>query len=245
MPKETLAGLKQENASLKEQISALADEVRLMKDKTNVAATPFHTVSSTENAPRIEAEKSLQFISDEYNDMDASNTGMASQLQVITRRLNELSIQVDRMSSAIAQAEEYSYLFNVKIIGLPELKDNESAQETSDLCVKLFKEMGAEVALSDIDIAHRVPTRSERAAGTKPVIYKFVRRLAKSEVMVVRQQASQINPTRIGLLDGSQVNGERILDHLTPQSKSCTSKPRSLKRSIDTAFAGSRTLQSI
>ena len=55
---------------------------------------------------------------------------------------------------------EYSYQYNVKIIGLPELSEQESYSQTSDLCVKLFSDMGADVSLHDIDIANRVPQRN-------------------------------------------------------------------------------------
>ena len=56
------------------------------------------------------------------------------------------------------------------------MKEKESAEETSSLCVKLFREMGAEVTIHDIDMAHRVPTR-EAHGGPKPIVCKFVRRL--------------------------------------------------------------------
>ena len=98
---------------------------------------------------------SLQFLSDEYDDLSASNSGVVDQLKALSR-LNKLSAEVTRVGNAIDEVEEYSYQFNVKIIGLPE-KSSETAAETSALCVKLFQEMGADMFLSDIDIAHRVP----------------------------------------------------------------------------------------
>ena len=58
--------------------------------------------------------------------------------------------------------------------------------------------MGAEVSLQDIDIAHRVSMRCERE-GPKPVICKFVRRLAKGSVIEVRQGVAEVNPTSTGL----------------------------------------------
>ena len=76
---------------------------------------------------------------------------------------------VERVANAINDAEEYNYQFNVKIIGLPELNASETAPETSPLCVKLFQEMGAEVSILDIDIAHRVSTRKE-SKGPKLVV---------------------------------------------------------------------------
>ena len=75
------------------------------------------------------------------------------QLKQITHCLNVFSGQVE------PDAEEYSYQFSVKIIGLPEISSKETATETSSFCVKLFQEMGAEVSIFDTNIVHRVSTR--------------------------------------------------------------------------------------
>ena len=139
-------------------------------------------------------------------------TSLLNQLKALSRRLNELSVEATRVGNAIDEVEEYSYQFNVKIIGLPE-KRSETAAETSALCVKLFQEMGAEVFLSDIDIAHRVPSRQQNGAP-KPVICKFVRRLAKASVMETRQSASQVNPSNGGLSANGVLDRVRIFDHL-------------------------------
>ena len=139
-------------------------------------------------------------------------TSLLNQLKALSRRLNELSVEATRVGNAIDEVEEYSYQFNVKIIGLPE-KRSETAAETSALCVKLFQEMGAEVFLSDIDIAHRVPSRQQNGAP-KPIICKFVRRLAKASVMETRQSASQVNPSNGGLSANGVLDRVRIFDHL-------------------------------
>jgi len=87
--------------------------------------------------------------------------------------------------NAIDEADYYSYQYNVKMLGLPD-NASESALETSSLCANLFQQMGAEISLLDIDIAHHVSTRRERD-GPKPIICKFVTRLAKGKVMEVHQ----------------------------------------------------------
>ena len=150
--------------------------------------------------------RSLQYLSDEYDDLSASNSSAVDQLKTLSRRLNKLSAEVTRVGNAIDEVEEYSYQSNVKIIGLAE-KSSETAAETSSLFVKLFQEMGAEV--SDIDIAHRAPSRQHNSAP-KPIIYKFVRHFAKASVMETRQSAAEVNPSNIGL------SVDRIFDHLTP-----------------------------
>ena len=154
----------------------------------------------------------------EYDDLSASNSSVSVQLKQISHRPNVLSVQVERVANAINDAEEYSYQFNLKIIGLPELNSSETAPKTSSLCVKLFQEMGAEVSIFDIDIAHCVSTRN-KSEGPKPVVHKFVRRLAKGKVMEVRQRASQVNLTSIGLSADSELRGARIFDHLTPKKQ--------------------------
>ena len=92
-------------------------------------------------ATNAESERSLQFLSNEYDDLTAANSDVLVQLKQMNH-LHNLSNQVERASNAIDEAEDYSYQYNVKIIGLPE-NARESALETSSLCVKLFRQMGS------------------------------------------------------------------------------------------------------
>ena len=63
-------------------------------------------------------------------------------------------------------------------------------------------------------IAHRVPSRQQKG-DPKPIICKFVRRLAKASVMETRQSASQVNLSHVGLSADSVLDRVRIFDHLT------------------------------
>ena len=169
MPKETIASLKQQNQSLEQQVDALCKEVKSFKESfAATEAVNENKITAVTNASNVETARSLQYLSDEYDDLSASNSSVSVQLKQISHRLNVLSAQVKRVANAINDAEEYNYQFNVKIIGLPELHSSETAPETIPLCVKLFQEMGAEVSILDIDIAHRVSTRKE-SKGLKPV----------------------------------------------------------------------------
>jgi len=82
--------------------------------------------------------------------------------------------------SPLAQLSRYSY--NVKIVGVHERLQDESAVSISKLCLNIFKETGAEVSIYDIDTAHRVPSRNNNGQP-KPIVCRFVRRLAKESVM--------------------------------------------------------------
>ena len=221
MPKETIASLKQQNQSLKQQVDALCKEVKALKGSfATTEAVNENRITAVTNASNVETARSLQYLSDEYDDLSASNSSVSVQLKQISHRLNVLSAQVERVANAINDAEEYSYQFNVKIIGIPGLNSSKTVPETSYLCVKLFQEMGAEVSILDIDIAHRVSTRNERE-GPKPgmgyVNLSGVWR--RGIVMEVRQRASQVNPTSIGLFAENELGRARIFDHLTPKKQ--------------------------
>ena len=101
------------------------------------------------------------------------------------------------MAKAIESMESYSYQYNVQIVGVPELRGQESAVDTSNLCIKLFSEVGANVSLQDLDIAHRVLQRNGRYDTTKPIVCMFVRRLAKDVVMARRNDVCRVNPTNL------------------------------------------------
>ena len=132
MPKVTVASLKQQNQSLKEQVDALCKEVKSLKETfaaTDGAVNDSKNTTDT-SASNVETARSLQYLSDEYDDLTASNSSVLVQLKQKSLRLNVLSAQVERVGSAINEAEEYSYQFNVKKVGLPELRPNETAPET-------------------------------------------------------------------------------------------------------------------
>ena len=99
-----------------------------------------------------------------------------SEIQRLSTRLTEPSSKVDAVGKALHELQDYRYQFNVKIINVPEIKQEETAREASDLCVALFNGMGAVVSLQDLDVAHRV-SRRDQGGSPKSIIWKFIRRL--------------------------------------------------------------------
>ena len=128
-------------------------------------------------------ETALQFYSDAHDQPLTSQADVSKELNRLSTWLAEISTRVDEIGKAIDSMYEYSYQYNIKIVGMPELNEEESYSQTSGLSVKLFSDMGAGVSLYDIDIAHRVPQRNATAGAPKPTICKFVRRLSKDDVM--------------------------------------------------------------
>ncbi|KAK2547654.1 hypothetical protein P5673_032311 [Acropora cervicornis] len=109
------------------------------------------------------------------------------------------------MAGILDEMQEYNYSFNVKLLGVPQLSADENAVQTSNLCVKIFNKMVANVSINDLDIAHRVSTRSASREGPKPIVCKFTRRLARNEVMSLRKEACKINLEEIGLPQAEEI----------------------------------------
>ena len=89
--------------------------------------------------------------------------------------------------------------------------------------------MGAEVSIRDIDIAHRVSFRDTSRMGPKPIVCKFIRRLARNEVMSKRKEGRSVDPSTIGLHEGTDMSNVLLLDHLTPRLQQLYSDAKEFK----------------
>ena len=209
------AALRRENQELKQQIQTLSAELESLKSLiTHQRATESHDTQGT--SLDAETKSNLEFYSKEYDDLSKFRRQAQSEIQRLSSRLTELSSKVDAVGKAVDELQDYSYQFNVKIINVPEIKHQETARETSGLCVALFNGMGAVVSLQDLDVAHRVPRR-DQDGGPKPIICKFIRRLAKSEVMNRRRDACKVDPSGLGFSEDVSLGAVRIFDHLSPR----------------------------
>ena len=94
---------------------------------------------------------------------------------------------------------------------------DENAVQTSNLCVKIFNKMGANVSINDLDITQRVSTRSPTSEGPKPIVCNFTRQLARNEAMSLHKEACKINLKEVGLPQAEEMTNVRLVDDLTPR----------------------------
>ncbi|XP_068757509.1 uncharacterized protein [Montipora capricornis] len=146
--------------------------------------------------------------------MQVSHTAIQGKLSKLGKDLSNLSVKVKEISDALEALQQYSYQYNLKIVGYPQVNEFESSEDTAKLCLHLFSCLGVDgITLNDIDNAHRVQIRARAAVNKpKPIICKFTRRLAKEKVMAARRASEDL-----GL--PSDITFERIgiYDHLTPK----------------------------
>jgi hypothetical protein len=218
MAQPTVKSLKKENEQLKIMIEALTSDFKRLEAGLESHESAIAKSKETHSSPDAETVKSLEFMSNEYDELNNFRATAKQTFSALNTRLSELTENVDKISNAICDLEQYSYSYNVKLIGIPESGRKESAIETSTVCANLFKEIGADITIQDIDIAHRVPTR--KRSSPRPIICMQVHEAYRQrKVMEKRRDICKVSMTKIGLSGNSLLTEARILDHLTPKNQ--------------------------
>ena len=186
--------------------------------------------SSPPSSPVDQAEvsKSIEFLCLECDELNNFRGKILEEISALKANLEVIAEKVDDLAQTIEEFQAYSYGFNVKILGVPECVTQESALQTGNLCVAIFNKMGAEVTLTDIDIAHCVKPRNP-SNWPKPIICKFTRRLAREEVMKRRTGISLAQSREIGPSDTVSLTNAKIVDHLTPSARELFAAAKSFK----------------
>ena len=81
----------------------------------------------------------IQFYSNMYDDLNSLRQTAIKKLQLIEEKLR--SKRIEDLANAIDAYEMNSYQYNSKIVGLPQVTEQESAETTTTLCLNLFKAM--------------------------------------------------------------------------------------------------------
>ncbi|XP_068723919.1 uncharacterized protein [Montipora capricornis] len=160
-------------------------------------------------------ENDVQFLSNEYDEL-------SKRLATLEAQVSEIARKTESISKAIDDIQLYSYQYNLKLVEVPQTDPDEKTSNTVDLCLKVFSGIGADVSTSDIDIAHRVPTRNQNGRrrqasqlfSNPPIICKFTRRIIRDDVLSKRRNSNRLLPTNFGLQ--SENMRISIFSHLTP-----------------------------
>lgn len=215
MSKEQLSKLKKENDELKTLVDGLSKQLEELKKNYNPATTG----------------QSIQFLSDEYDDFKTTMTASEKKLKEIEEALSSINTRLEKFDETVEGLLKYSFQYNLKIVGIEQKGKQESAEETVQICLNLFKAIGAKVQESDIDIGHRVKARNTRFPP--PIICKFTRRLAKESVMKNKKNIGSIN------LDDTNFSAKGrigIYDHLTPTTQNLFHEAKVFQKDNNYAF---------
>ena len=147
-----------------------------------------------------EGAKPAEFMSSQYDELSLFKNEAKKQIQDLIMKVIKISEKCEIIAKSTEESEAYSCQFNIKIVGVPPTTERETAQQTAELCIKLFYALGVEdISINDIDTVHRVPSRMvlsrPKAIGPKT---KFVRRLAKEKVLKAKRGVSNLNAEQLG-----------------------------------------------
>ena len=182
--------MKKENKVLKAQIEDLSQKIESLQEncRKEYNHESRHLVeASSSQSLDPDTTKSLDFLGNGFEDLMSFRNNAINEITVIKGKLQTLSEAVSKVSSALDDLQQYSFAFNVKLLNVQELNTRETVLDTSQLCVSIFKAIGANVNLQDIGIAHRVSPRNP-SSKPKPIVCKFTRRLTREEVMSKRKK---------------------------------------------------------
>jgi chromosome segregation ATPase len=147
---ETLTSIKKENDALKRQIESLQKDFSKLQLMIESKESPKQDGANKETQAQMHSfQTSLDFVSNEYDTLNAFQTEAKNEFKKLNSRLAEIATKVNDVGDALEQIQQYSYQYNIKIVGLPQQDERESACQTSFLCVNLFQSLGVDVNFND------------------------------------------------------------------------------------------------
>ena len=120
--------LRTSNEELKKLLGSARRDIKLLEERVGAQELVVREGVHGGREAQLETERSLEWLHD-------SESSFQRELQGIRKRLNDIEESLGKLEIAVNEMQDCSYAFNIKILGVPELKVNEDASETSNLCV--------------------------------------------------------------------------------------------------------------
>lgn len=157
-------------------------------------------------APVIEnLEKAVQFLSDKYDEMCVQVENQDKIISELKKEAEEKNKTITELEMRMVQSEQYARNRNLEIINV----EQRPGEDLVKIVEKLANEMGVEYVDGDIDVVHRVPTRS-RDAPPK-IIVQLKTRTLHAKWMAKRHQGVEPNRVVPGSTSTKKV---RVFRHL-------------------------------
>ena len=117
--------LKKSNYDLKRQLEDARRDIQKLQHRVEEQEHVSHVVNGgPSRESQIETEKSLTLLHE-------TESEIRKELNGISKRLDDIEQRLEQLDSAMEELQNYSYAFNVTVLQVPEVKPNESAEETT------------------------------------------------------------------------------------------------------------------
>ena len=214
-----VTSLRKENDELKKQLQEIQKDLSTVKKRVTAPSRKQHGAERQNlQTPLVIAQPDDKPNQNDVQFLNITQENILSKLEEMESKIAQITQNTARISKAIDDIQAYSYQYNLKIFGVPQAEINEKETDTVELCVKVFAGIGVKVSPWDIDVAHRVPARTQdgRRRGILPIICKFTRRMVRDEVLSKRRNCNHLLPATFGLNPENEVRIS-IFSHLTPR----------------------------
>ncbi|XP_070547400.1 uncharacterized protein [Ptychodera flava] len=154
-----------------------------------------------------ELRKSVMFVSNSFDsfqreiqNLKSENTRLRDELKTTTDKLNDL--------------QQYTCRNTLELTGIPQ----QEKEDTDAVVVKVAAAAGINITTKDIDISHRLPSRSQQQSHHQPatIIVKFVRRRVRNQIYSARKNLKDKTTRSVGFTSDNRIY---INENLTPANK--------------------------
>ena len=119
--------LRKQNQALRKEIEDLRVEIAKITKDLKSSRTKKDGAGATEREMSPGRVRSVEFFSNQYDELFAFEESAMLRINQLTARVNEISIMCDNIAKAIDAFEAYSYQNNIKTAGMLALSENESS----------------------------------------------------------------------------------------------------------------------
>ena len=128
--------------------------------------------------------------------------------------VNETAMNLEeRLTNLTDRLEQYTSKFNVEIIGISELKD----ENLPEIVSKLRQAMSVDINFKDIDIVHCL---HRKPPARKPIIVRFTTHRKKQEFYKGRFMLKEVDLSKIVQLEVNEAGSKKFInENLTARRK--------------------------
>lgn len=119
--------LRKQNQALRKEIEDLRVEIAKITKDLKSSRTKKDGAGATEREMSPGRVRSVEFFSNQYDELFAFEESAMLRINQLTARVNEISIMCDNIAKAIDAFEAYSYQNNIKTASMLALSENESS----------------------------------------------------------------------------------------------------------------------
>lgn len=165
----------------------------------------------------------------ENKDLKVSLTFTQTQLeekqkefQQVLNEIKTLRTEVVELKRENQNLQQYTRINNVEIHGIPVIKDENPAE----IVVNLGKHLGVAIDHRQIDVCHRLPSRSSDFPPT--LLVKFCSRITKNVLLNAKKKNRNLRSADLGVNAPSRM--VYLNEHLSPSNRMLLKKAMELKQ---------------